>query len=156
LKTAYSYREIDLHPDIAQFLKQYMGERNGLLFPTRNGTPHMHHNLEEDWLTPRLKAMGVNELGMGWHIFRRFRQSWLRDNRCHPDISLFWMGHAASTMCELYGSIRQYANIDQMEFKFGQVKRRLEEAQSVGFGFDLPKNLPENVLIAPIAPKFSV
>src|ERR1700732_757543 len=47
-----------------------------------NGTPHLHNNIEERWLTERLTAMQVDEPGMGWHAFRRFRNTWLRGRRC--------------------------------------------------------------------------
>src|SRR5438309_7012029 len=30
---------------------------------------------EDRWLTERLKAMGLDEPGMGWHAFRRFRKT---------------------------------------------------------------------------------
>jgi hypothetical protein len=49
-----------------------------LLFNTRNGTPHLHNNIEERWLTERLKAMQLDEPGMGWHAFPRF-------TRCRED-----------------------------------------------------------------------
>jgi hypothetical protein len=42
--------------------------------------------------------MGVEEKGMGWHAFRRFRKTWLRGKRCQEDINNFWMGHQPKTM----------------------------------------------------------
>jgi len=35
---------------------------NGLLFETRNGTPYLHNNLEQRWLTPRLQAENLAKL----------------------------------------------------------------------------------------------
>ena len=57
LKTNAAYRDVDLHPDVAEFLQRYIGDKPGLLFATRNGTPHLHNNIEDRWLTERLKAI---------------------------------------------------------------------------------------------------
>ncbi len=142
LKTNAAYRDVDLHPDVAEFLQRYIGDKRGLLFATRNGTPHLHNNIEDRWLTERLKAMGLDEPGMGWHAFRRFRKTWLRGKRCQEDINIFWMGHKPKTMSEIYSHL------------FEEIDMRLAEAQAVGFGFDLPKNPSEKVVAAPIAPRF--
>lgn len=142
LKTNAAYRDIDLHPDVAEFLQRFIGERTGLLFLTRNGTPHLHNNIEERWLTERLRRKGLDEPGMGWHAFRRFRKTWLRGKRCQEDINIFWMGHKPKTMSELYSHL------------FEEIEVRLAEAEIVAFGFDLPQNPFEKVVIAPIAPKF--
>jgi integrase len=74
LKTDAARREIDLHPDLAEYLRKYMAGKKGLLFQTANGTPHLHGNLAERWLTPRLIKKGLDEKGMGWHAFKRFRK----------------------------------------------------------------------------------
>jgi hypothetical protein len=102
----------------------------------------LHNNIEDRWLTERLKAMGLDEPGMGWHAFRRFRKTWLRGKRCQEDINIFWMGHKPKTMSEIYSHL------------FEEIDMRLAEAQAVGFGFDLPKNPSEKVVAAPIAPRF--
>ena len=85
----------------------------------------------------RLKKMGLDEPGMGWHAFRRFRNPWPRGKRCQEDINNFWMGHKPKTMSELYSH------------RFEETDLRLAEAEAVGFGFDLPKR----AVIAPIAPR---
>jgi hypothetical protein len=82
LKTDAAYRDIDLHPDVAEFLQRFFGSREGLLFATRNGTPHLHDKIEDRWLTVRLKKMGLDEPGMRWHAFRRFRKTRLGGKRC--------------------------------------------------------------------------
>src|SRR5213078_3530698 len=71
------------------------------LNPFPNGTPYLHNNLEQRWLTPRVQAMQIDEKGMGFHAFRRFRKTWLRGERCQEDINNFWMGHQPETMSEL-------------------------------------------------------
>jgi integrase len=45
LKTDAAEREIDLHPDIAEYLRKYSAGKTGFLFHTANGTPHLYGNL---------------------------------------------------------------------------------------------------------------
>jgi len=136
LKTDAAHRQIDLHPDVAEFLQRHMAGKRGLLFQTRRNTPHLYGNLEDRWLTPRLAKMGLDEEGMGWHSFKRFRKTWLRGRRCLEDINNFWMGHTPQTMSELYSHLHE------------ELEMRLAEAESVGYGFDLPKTV-----VAPNAPR---
>jgi integrase len=133
LKTDAANREVDLHPDIAEYLRNYMSTKTGLLFLTRNGTPLLPNNLEQRWLTPRLKAMGLDERGMGWHAFRRFQETWLRGNRCLQDINNYWMGHKPETMSELYSHLHE------------ESQQRLDEAERVGYGFSFVPNVPKLV-----------
>jgi integrase len=126
LKTDAVYREIDVSEEVAKCLRAFLKGKDGLLFQTRNGAPHLHNNLEERWLTPRLKAMGVDEPGMGWHGFRRFRKTWLRGKRVQEDINNFWMGHRPKTMSELYSRLDEELDL------------RLAEAAAVGVGFEVP------------------
>jgi integrase len=138
LKTDAAYRDVDLHPDIAEYLQAFIDGKNGLLFTTREGTPHLHNNIEDRWLTQRLTAMNLDEPGMGWHAFRRFRETQLRGKRCQDDINVFWMGHEPETMSELYSHL------------FEEVEVRLTEAAQVGVGFDIP------AYVAPSCSKISV
>jgi integrase len=138
LKTDAGTREVDLSTEVAEYLRAFVSGTNGLLFETRNGTPYLHNNLEQRWLTPRVQAMGIDEKGMGFHAFRRFRKTWLRGERCQEDINNFWMGHQPETMSELYS---------RMEF---ELERRLDEAERVGIGFAVPI-----VEVAPSAPRIS-
>ena len=126
LKTDAAFRDIDLHQDVAEYLRAFVSGKNGLLFKTRNGTPYLHNNIEDRWLTERLEAMQLDEPGMGWHAFRRFRNTWLRGKRCQEDIKNFWMGHEPKTMSELYSHL------------FEELELRLVEAAQVGVGFVLP------------------
>jgi integrase len=135
LKTSAAKREIDLHPDVAEYLQRYMAGQNGLLFLTEKGTPHLYNNLDNRWLAPRLAKMGLDA---GWHSFKRFRKTWLRGRRCLEDINNFWMAHKPQTMSELYSHL--YEEIDI----------RLEESELVGHGFDLPKTV-----IVPSVPRKS-
>ena len=107
------------------------------MFHTANGTPHLYGNLEDRWLTPRLVKWKVDEEGMGWHAFKRFRKTWLRGARCLEDINNFWMAHKPKTMSEVYSHLHE------------DVETRLAEAERVAYGFTIPK------LVAPSAPKFT-
>jgi hypothetical protein len=139
LKTNAFKREIDLHPDVAEYLLQCTAGKSGLLFHTANGTPHLFGNLEELWLTPRLTQMKLDERGMGWHSFKRFRKTWLRGARCLEDINNFWMAHKSKTMSEVYSHLHE------------ELRMRLDEAQRVGYGFTIPKT----AALAPCVPRFS-
>jgi integrase len=139
LKTAAAKREVDLHPDIAEYLQLYTAGRTGLLFHTANNTPHLYSNLEDRWLTPRLIEMTLDEEGMGWHSFKRFRKTWLRGQRCLEDINNFWMAHKSQTMSEVYSHLHE------------DLQLRVDEAQRVGYGFALPAANIASVV--PIVPK---
>jgi hypothetical protein len=98
----------------------------------------LHNNLQTRWLNERLKPMGLDEPGMGWHAFRRFRKTWLRGKRCQEDINNFWMGHKPKTMSELYSRMDE------------ELELRLQEAEIVSVGFDVP------VYVAPKSSKESI
>ena len=92
--------------------------------------------------------MGLDEEGMGWHSFKRFRKTWLRGRRCLDDINNFWMAHKPQTMSELYSHLHE------------ELEMRLTEAERVEYGFDLPKatsgecgNKELAAVIAPNAPR---
>ena len=138
LKTDAAERQVDLHPDIAEYLRKYAAGKTGLLFHTTNGTPHLNGNLADRWLTPRLIGKGLDEEGMGWHSFKRFRKTWLRGQRCLEDINNFWMAHKPETMSELYSHLHE------------ELQLRLDEAERVGYGFVLPAS---NVSVVPNVPK---
>lgn len=93
LKTPAARREIDLHPDVAAYLRKFLSRKSGLVLHTENNTPYLYGNLADHWLDPRLEKLGLYEEGMGWHSFRRFRNTWLRKQRVQEDLRKFWFGH---------------------------------------------------------------
>lgn len=135
LKTDAAYREVDVSLEIAAYLRAFLERKSGLLFQTRNGTPYLHNFLRNRWLSPRLTVMGLDERGLGWHGFRRFRKTWLRGKRVQEDINNFWMGHKPKTMSELYSRLDE------------ELELRLAEAETMAVGFCVP--------IAPSAPRNS-
>lgn len=73
-KTDSGIRDIDLHPDLAVLVKEYIGFRkNDFLFETSGGLPMSPRNIMRDSLHPILKEMGRETAG--FHAFRRFRES---------------------------------------------------------------------------------
>ena len=138
VKTDAGFREVDLCTAVGEYLQAFINLKDELLFETRNGTPYLHNNLEQRWLTPRLEAMGIDERGMGFHAFRRFRKTWLRGKRVQEDINNFWMGHAPETMSETYSRLDLELDL------------RVAEAESMGVGFTVPP-----VPIAPSCSKIS-
>ena len=139
LKTTAAKREVDLHPDIAEYLQRYTTGKTGLLFHTANNTPHLYGNLEDRWLTPRLVEMNLDEEGMGWHSFKRFRKTWLRGQRCLEDINNFWIAHKPQTMSEVYSHLHE------------DLQLRVNEAQRIGYGFALPAS--NNASVVSVVPK---
>jgi integrase len=137
LKSDSARREVDLSVAVAEFLQRYVSNESGLVLHTRRGTPHLYHNIETRWLNPRLAKMKLDTEGMGWHSFRRFRNTWLRLQRAQQDVLQYWMGHRPETMTELYSHLSE------------DLQMRLDEAERVGHGFHLPKQ-PE---VVPIVPK---
>src|SRR5205823_5500125 len=101
IKTANGFRQVDLHPSIAEMLKQFIGDRKtGFLFCTRKGKPvsptniirrHLHRALKElKYVNP---FTGTHKAGN--HAFRRFRNTYLRNyTDCPEGLYKYWMGHA--------------------------------------------------------------
>ena len=144
LKTVNAHRVIDLHPDIAALLKEYVGPRKtGFLFCNKNGKPLSQTNILRRHLHPALKQMNyVNPFTKthkaGSHAFRRFRNTYLRNRTgCPKGLYQFWMGHAGRDMSDHYDRIRE------------DVQFRKKWAEQCGFGFDLPSvvpNVPKTVV----------
>jgi len=124
LKTGAAWREIDLCPELAALLLKYIGDRKGLLFPSKTGqTPMAYANIRRRWLHPKLKTLKLYKDGAGMHIFRRFRSAHLRKNRCPEDLRQFWLGHENSDISDHYA-----------EHLLFDMARRREWAAKIGMG----------------------
>ncbi len=131
LKTEAGKRDIDLHPDAARILRNFIGSRkSGFLFQTANGTMLDPGNIDRDSLSPILEEMGRDEAGTRFNVFRRFRESVLQRSEARQILIDYWMGHANPSMGDRYG--RQL--IEDVEY-------RQEWAEKVGLGFDLTPSL---------------
>jgi hypothetical protein len=93
----------------------------------------LYGNPGEDWLDPKLTKLGLYEEGLGWHGFRRFRNSWLRKQRVQEDYRLHWMAHKPEVVGELYSALKE------------DLPARFAEAELVGYSFVLPAEVVSNV-----------
>jgi integrase len=74
------------------------------------------------------KTPGVTRWKAGNHAFRRFRDTYLRNEARTPDgIIKYWMGHDGKDMTDLYDKAGTWR------------KTRRDEAERAGIGFALPK-----------------
>ena len=132
VKTKNAIRDIDVHPDIARLLREFVGTRKkGLLFCSQNGTPLNKSNIRNRILYPILEAMGVDKGGP--HVFRRFRATWMRKQKTPEDLIRLWLGHGGTSVTDLYVNIEK------------EKAWRKEEAERVGVGFTLPTSVVPNV-----------
>ena len=129
-KTVNAVRDIDVAPELANAIKRYIAgqdfTRSTYLFQTR-GKPLPHRNVLRDSLHPILKKMGRQKCG--FHIFRRFRASWLRKNRVPWDLEKMWMGHAHKDLTD------QYAEQLREDMQY-----RRKWCDKIGLGFNLPNH----------------
>jgi integrase len=140
LKTDNGAREIDLYPTVAAMVKAFIGERRtGLLFLSKSGKPLHQSNILRRTLHPILKDL--NQPRCGFHAFRRFRLTWLRENGVPKDLEHFWMGHADEEVGDLYSMLK-----DKVGF-------RKKEVERIGLGFDI---LGKRPVVGPNGPKIEV
>jgi integrase len=127
-KTENAYRIVDLHSDVAKLIADLVGDRrSGFIFCTRKGKPLGQSNILRRSLHPILKEARITKCG--FHAFRRFRNTYLRNYTACPDgLRTFWLGWSGKGMGEHYDKIRENADF------------RRQVAESVGIGFELPKS----------------
>jgi len=131
LKTEAGLRDIDLHPEAARILRNFIGSRkSGFLFQTANGTMLDPGNIDRDSLSPILEEMGRDEAGTRFNVFRRFREAVLQRSETRQILIDYWMGHSNPSMGDRYGK----QLVEDVEY-------RQEQAKKVGLGFDLPPSL---------------
>src|ERR1700753_4068516 len=132
LKSEAAYRDIDVHPEFARLIREFVGDRKaGLLFPSERGTPQHQSNIRNRILYPILESIGSNKGGA--HIFRRFRVTWLRKQRAPEDLIRMWLGHGDTTVTDLYVNVEE------------DKAWRKEQAEKIGVGFTLPTSVVPNV-----------
>jgi len=121
LKTKAGRREVDVDPSVAVYLMEV--REKGLIFRTRENTPHLAGNIERRWL--RVHVQG------SFHQFRRYRNTWLRAQNAQPDCLHFWMGHKGGergeAMAELYSKLSRDRDF------------RLRESARCGLGFEIKR-----------------
>lgn len=126
-KTQNAYRIVDLHPDVAKLFSDFIGDRtSGYIFCTSNGKPLGQSNILRRRLRPVLEKLGIRRCG--FHAFRRFRNTFLRNyTSCPNGLRKFWLGWSGKDMSDHYDKIREDAAF------------RREVAERVDIGFELPK-----------------
>jgi hypothetical protein len=119
-KTSNAVRTVDLPESLSHMLREYVVDKNGYLFATRNGRP----------VSQRFVLRTLHQVAgkVGLHSFRRFRASILRKNRVPEDLIGMWLGHSDKTITDLY--VRQLRE---------DIPFRQEWAEKCGLGFQLPE-----------------
>jgi hypothetical protein len=128
LKTKSGEREVDLCSALARTLREFVGARTeGLLFCTSTGAQLLQANTLQDSLHPVLEKLEHTK--GGFNIFRRYRITHLQKTECPKALRHFWSGHAHSHVSERYTKL------------LGERDFRLEWAEKIGLGFDLPRSI---------------
>ena len=95
-----------------------------LLFCTSTGKQLLQANTLQDSLHPILTKL--EHVKGGLNIFRRYRITHIKTSDCPEFLQHFWSGHAQTHVSERYTKLLQDRGY------------RLEWAENIGMGFDLP------------------
>ena len=119
-------------PSVSSILKSFIGNRSsGLIFQTSSRKSVTQTNLLRRELHPLLVTRGIPLCG--FHAFRRFRNTFLRQSHCPDGILKFWLGHAAKDMSDHYDLSGQ------------DMQYRRDVTRAMGTGFDVPDPHPESL-----------
>lgn len=136
LKTEAGYRIVDLCPETAEYLRKFVGDRKGPLFPSRKRTsPVSYRNFLKRHLTPSMKKLGIKEPGKAAHAFRRFRSSILAKSGVEEDIRKFWLGHENNDITAQYAEQIREDNVWRQTL-----------AANVRLGFKIPAFVPKPIV----------
>lgn len=116
-KTDAGNREIDLHPDINDYLKAAELPETGFLFQNSLGDAARINTLYD-----QLDGLG---LGTGFHAFRRFRATHLEASGMPRALTSYYLGHSGTSITDRYIKIGQDLAV------------RKEWALKAGYGFNL-------------------
>jgi integrase len=97
-KTANAIRDVDIPEPLAQVLRSYITGKSGYVFTARTGQPLQPRNVLR--LLHSIKKVG-------FHAFRRFRLTWLREQGVPKDLEHLWMGHADEEVGDLYSKLKE-------------------------------------------------
>lgn len=118
-KTEAGVRQVDLAPEVNEYLKQVGLPLTGLLFRNNRGGPVCDKTARR-----HLENAGITE---GFHSFRRFRITHLEAQNVPRGLAMYWTGHAEK---DVHGS---YIKIGQ------DLQTRKDWAVKAGIGFQLPE-----------------
>jgi integrase len=117
-KTLAGQRQIDLHPDLNEYIREKASvQKAGLIFPSQTGGLACIKTCYQ-----RLAKAGITE---GFHAFRRFRITHLESVGVPRGLAMFWTGHGAKDVHESY--IKMSKNLEV----------RKDWAKKAGLGFKL-------------------
>jgi len=115
----------DLPATLAAMLQEFVGSRrSGLVFCEEGGSQISQRNILKYSLHPILKKLELEQGGL--NIFRRFRIAAMETAEVPQALQHTWSGHARTHVSERYKKL-----LRQREW-------RLEWAEKIGMGFDLP------------------
>lgn len=100
-KTSAGIREVDMHPRLNQVLADHAGTRapGSFLFESETKS-HMHEST--------LRKFSLKKLNVpGFHVFRRFRITRLRETGCPEDIVRYWAGHEGEGITDRYSKLSE-------------------------------------------------
>src|SRR6266550_753761 len=117
-KTEAGIRQVDLAPEVNEYLKQAGVPFTGFLFRSTRGGPAQIKTAYR-----HLLDAGISE---GFHAFRRFRITHLEAQNVPRGLAMYWTGHAEK---DVHGG---YIKIGQ------DLQTRKEWAVKAGIGFQLP------------------
>jgi hypothetical protein len=130
-KTKNAYRQLDLHPSLANWLRTFIGDRKeGFVFQSDEETAIHQSNFLRRSLHPILKKLEIEK--QGYHGFRRFRVAHLESSCVPPALVKYWTGHAKSSDGEAVKS----TVTDKYVKMAKDTKFRLEVAERIGLGFE--------------------
>jgi integrase len=120
VKTEAAKRVVDMEPRLNAAIIKFVAEQNiqpgAFLFQSTSGRA-MHLRTA----TVRLKKHGI----LGFHSFRRYRITRLRDLGVPEDIIRYWVGHAGKDITDRYSKLAE------------NIELRKEWAVRAGLGFSL-------------------
>jgi len=116
-KTSAGNREIDLHPDVNEYLKRDGLPTAGFLFQSRDKS-----RVRIETLYDQFEALGLTD---GFHAFRRFRATHLESQNVPRSLTRFWLGHSGKDITDRYIQIGKDITI------------RRDWALKAGIGFQL-------------------
>lgn len=122
-KTLAGFRLVDLDPRLNELLVAYTAKQTlpagAYLFQSLRGGPLQKSNVRR----LSLKKLGIG----GFHAFRRFRITRLRELGVPEDIIRYWAGHEGKSITDRYSKLAE------------NIELRQRWAAQAGLGFDLPK-----------------
>jgi integrase len=120
-KTTNALRVIDIHPDLAEMMKNHLAGKVGLVFKSKTGSPISGNNILKRVLHPLLAELEIPKAGL--HAFRHSRVTILRKENTPAHLQTQWVGHSSLQTTNGYDHTAQ------------EVEYRREMASKVGLGF---------------------